>query len=162
MGNTETCTLTDWLSLITSWAPTVKRLLSGINQQTVQFLMQMNMCPCLCFFFFSLSWVHGISSSSIIHHVHNVYYWLLSLYLNLVSAALKIKPLSRFRCWKGWRRNSNHEWNHPYTKSHFFNLWHFKLTVSTLQTWVRCSSCSCWFWFIKKKMFDHGVDLSEV
>lgn len=73
---------TEWLSLITYWTPAVKRLPSGMNQQTEQFFIQMNMLlsPLMLFFFFFslfLPQVRVTFSSSIIHYVHNVYYWLL-------------------------------------------------------------------------------------
>lgn len=72
---------TDWLSLIANWTPIVKRLLSGMNHQTEQFFMQMNtlLSLLMLFFFFFLRGVYVFSSSSIIHYVHNVCYWLLFL-----------------------------------------------------------------------------------
>lgn len=102
MGNTETCRLTDCPSSNTQPQHSRGSRVEWINKQYNSSCRWICFCSCLCFSF--LPRVHAIFSPSIIHHVHNVYYWLLSFHMNLLSAAFKIKPaVNRIRCWKCFR-----------------------------------------------------------
>lgn len=79
LGNTQVGRLTDCHSSQTELQSSRGSRVGWITKQSNSSCRWIRFCPCLCFFFCFLRGVYVFSSSSIIHYVHNVCYWLLFL-----------------------------------------------------------------------------------